>query len=90
MIIADTKFEFGTLDGKLILIDEIFSSDSSRFWDKSIYKRGRPQEAFDKQIVRDYLESIHWNKKPPAPRLPEEIVGKALRRYQEAYQRLVE
>ncbi len=89
MIIADTKFEFGTIDGKLILIDEIFSSDSSRFWDKSIYKRGRPQEAFDKQIVRDYLESIHWNKKPPAPSLPEEIVQKTLERYQEAYARLV-
>ena len=90
MIIADTKFEFGMLEGKLILIDEIFSSDSSRFWDKNIYKRGRPQEAFDKQIVRDYLESIHWDKKPPAPRLPEEIVQETLERYQEAYKRLVE
>jgi phosphoribosylaminoimidazole-succinocarboxamide synthase len=89
MIIADTKFEFGTIDGKLILIDEIFSSDSSRFWDKSKYKRGRPQEAFDKQVVRDYLESIHWDKKPPAPRLPEEIIKKTLERYQEAYNRLV-
>jgi phosphoribosylaminoimidazole-succinocarboxamide synthase len=87
--IADTKFEFGTIDGKLILIDEIFSSDSSRFWDKSKYKRGRPQEAFDKQVVRDYLESIHWDKKPPAPRLPEEIIKKTLERYQEAYNRLV-
>lgn len=90
MIIADTKFEFGTLDGRLILIDEIFSSDSSRFWDKRIYQRGRPQEAFDKQIVRDYLESIHWNKRPPAPRLPDEVVDKTLEKYQEAYQRLVE
>jgi phosphoribosylaminoimidazole-succinocarboxamide synthase len=89
MIIADTKFEFGILDGKMILIDEIFSSDSSRFWDKENYKRGRPQEAFDKQIVRDYLESIHWNKQPPAPRLPEQIVAKTLERYQEVYQRLV-
>ena len=89
MIIADTKFEFGTLDGKMILIDEIFSSDSSRFWDKRNFKRGRPQEAFDKQIVRDYLESIHWNKRPPAPRLPEEIVAKTLERYQEVYRRLV-
>ncbi len=89
MIIADTKFEFGMLEDKLILIDEIFSSDSSRFWDKNVYKRGRPQEAFDKQIVRDYLESIHWNKKPPAPRLPDEIVQKTLERYQEAYKRLV-
>jgi phosphoribosylaminoimidazole-succinocarboxamide synthase len=89
MIIADTKFEFGIMDGKMILIDEIFSSDSSRFWDKENYKRGRPQEAFDKQIVRDYLESIHWNKQPPAPRLPEQIVAKTLERYQEVYQRLV-
>jgi len=89
MIIADTKFEFGKVEGKLILIDEIFSSDSSRFWDKNNYQRGRPQEAFDKQIVRDYLESLHWNKKPPAPRLPDEIVEKTLGRYQEAYNRLV-
>ena len=89
LIIADTKFEFGILDGKMVLIDEIFSSDSSRFWDKRNYKRGRPQEAFDKQIVRDYLESIHWNKQPPAPRLPEQIVAKTLERYQEVYQRLV-
>jgi len=89
MIIADTKFEFGKLNDKLILIDEIFSSDSSRFWDKSIYQRGRPQEAFDKQIVRDYLESIHWNKKPPAPPLPEGVVAKTLEKYKQAYQRLV-
>jgi phosphoribosylaminoimidazole-succinocarboxamide synthase len=89
MIIADTKFEFGKLNGKLILIDEIFSSDSSRFWDKRIYHRGRPQEAFDKQIVRDYLESVHWNKKPPAPQLPHEVVAKTLEKYQEAYNRLV-
>lgn len=89
MIIADTKFEFGTFQDKLILIDEIFSSDSSRFWDKRIYQRGRPQESFDKQYVRDYLESIHWNKKPPAPSLPEEVVAKTLEKYQEAYRRLV-
>jgi phosphoribosylaminoimidazole-succinocarboxamide synthase len=89
MILADTKFEFGKLNGKLILIDEIFSSDSSRFWDKSVYKRGRPQEAFDKQIVRDYLESIRWNKRPPAPPLPEEVILKTLSKYRQAYQRLV-
>ena len=88
MIIADTKFEFGTVNGKMILIDEIFSSDSSRFWDKRIYQNGRSQEAFDKQIVRDYLESIHWNKQPPAPPLPEEVVLKTLEKYQEVYQRL--
>ncbi len=89
MIIADTKFEFGMIDKKLILIDEIFSSDSSRFWDKKIYKVGKPQEAFDKQIVRDYLESIGWNKKPPAPELPEEVILKTLERYEQAYLRLV-
>jgi phosphoribosylaminoimidazole-succinocarboxamide synthase len=89
MIIADTKFEFGMLDKKLILIDEIFSSDSSRFWDKRIYKVGRPQEAFDKQIVRDHLESVGWDKKPPAPELPEEVVVKAFQRYEQAYQKLV-
>jgi len=89
MIIADTKFEFGKLNDRLILIDEIFSSDSSRFWDKRIYQRGRSQESFDKQYVRDYLESIHWDKKPPAPPLPEEVVLKTLEKYTQAYQRLV-
>ncbi len=89
MIIADTKFEFGTLDGEMILIDEIFSSDSSRFWDKRNYRRGRPQESFDKQYVRDYLESIHWNKKPPAPPLPDQVVLKTLEKYKQAYHRLV-
>jgi len=89
MIIADTKFEFGILDSRMILIDEIFSSDSSRFWDKKVYKKGRPQESFDKQYVRDYLETIHWDKKPPAPPLPEEVVLKTLEKYQQAYDRLV-
>lgn len=89
MIIADTKFEFGILDSRLILIDEIFSSDSSRFWDKKVYMKGRPQESFDKQYVRDYLETIHWDKKPPAPPLPEDVVLKTLEKYQQAYDRLV-
>jgi phosphoribosylaminoimidazole-succinocarboxamide synthase len=89
MIIADTKFEFGTIDGRMILIDEIFSSDSSRFWDKKVYKKGRPQESFDKQYVRDYLETIHWDKKPPAPPLPEEVIMKTLEKYQQAYDRMV-
>lgn len=89
MIIADTKFEFGMLDHRMILIDEIFSPDSSRFWDKKIYKKGRSQESFDKQYVRDYLESIHWNKKPPAPALPQEVVQQTLKKYQQAYERLV-
>ncbi len=89
MIIADTKFEFGMLNQKMILIDEIFSSDSSRFWDRKVYQKGRPQESFDKQYVRDYLESIHWNKKPPAPSLPEEVVLNVLEKYQQAYDKLV-
>jgi phosphoribosylaminoimidazole-succinocarboxamide synthase len=89
MIIADTKFEFGMIDKKLILIDEVFSSDSSRFWDKRIYKVGKPQEAFDKQIVRDYLEGINWDKKPPAPELPEEVVLKTLEKYEQAYRKLI-
>lgn len=89
MIIADTKFEFGMTDKKLILIDEIFSPDSSRFWDKKIYKSGKSQEAFDKQYVRDFLERINWNKKPPAPELPEEVVLKTLEKYQQAYQKLI-
>jgi phosphoribosylaminoimidazole-succinocarboxamide synthase len=89
MIIADTKFEFGMLEGRMILIDEIFSSDSSRFWDMQTYQKGRPQESFDKQYVRDYLESIRWNKQPPAPALPEEVVLKTLEKYQQAYDKLV-
>ncbi len=90
MIIADTKFEFGMIDKQVILIDEIFSPDSSRFWDKKTYKPGRPQEAFDKQYVRDYLEMINWDKKPPAPQLPEEVVLKTKGKYQQAYRRLIE
>jgi phosphoribosylaminoimidazole-succinocarboxamide synthase len=90
MIIADTKFEFGMIDKQMILIDEIFSPDSSRFWDRRTYKPGRPQEAFDKQYVRDYLEMINWDKKPPAPGLSEEVVLKTLEKYQQAYRRLVE
>ncbi|HBH96285.1 MAG TPA: phosphoribosylaminoimidazolesuccinocarboxamide synthase [Candidatus Omnitrophica bacterium] len=88
IIIADTKFEFGLLDGRIILIDEILSPDSSRFWPKVSYAPGRPQNSFDKQFVRDYLESIKWNKKPPAPAIPPDIVGKTLDRYKEAYERL--
>jgi phosphoribosylaminoimidazole-succinocarboxamide synthase len=90
MIIADTKLEFGMIDGKIILIDEIFSPDSSRFWDKKIYKSGKSQEAFDKQYVRDFLERMNWNKRPPAPELPQEVVLKTLEKYQQAYQRLIE
>ncbi len=88
IIIADTKFEFGKLGGKIILIDEILTPDSSRFWPKDTYKPGGPQFSFDKQFVRDYLISIKWDKEPPAPRLSEEVVVKTREKYMEAYQRL--
>ena len=89
ILLADTKFEFGTVDGEIILIDEILSPDSSRFWPKDRYQAGRPQESFDKQFVRDYLDTLDWDKTPPAPNLPEEIVSQTAEKYQEAYQRLV-
>ncbi len=89
IIIADTKMEFGTCDGKLILIDELLTPDSSRFWPKSDYQPGSSQKSFDKQFLRDYLLSIQWNKTPPAPELPEEIIGKTREKYLEAYERLV-
>jgi phosphoribosylaminoimidazole-succinocarboxamide synthase len=88
IIIADTKFEFGHLDGQLILIDEALTPDSSRFWEASRYQPGRPQFSFDKQFVRDYLETVHWDKTPPGPELPAEIVEKTAAKYREAYQRL--
>ena len=84
IIIADTKFEFGRVDGRTILIDEILSPDSSRFWPRSSYRPGGPQPSFDKQFVRDYLETLDWDKTPPAPELPEEIVAKTLEKYREA------
>jgi len=89
IIIADTKFEFGILNDKIILIDEVLTPDSSRFWDKESYQPGKPQLSFDKQFVRDYLESLNWDKKPPAPQLPEEIVAKTREKYQQAYHKLV-
>ncbi len=88
IIIADTKFEFGIVEDKLILIDELLTPDSSRFWDKSQYVEGRPQPSFDKQPVRDWLIASGWNKEPPAPELPPEIVQQTSQRYQEAYRRL--
>jgi len=88
IIIADTKFEFGFIDSKLCLIDEVLTPDSSRFWPLESYEPGRSQQSFDKQFVRDYLESIKWNKKPPAPHLPEEIIAKTRQRYLDAYKRL--
>ena len=88
IIIADTKFEFGEIDGKIILIDEILTPDSSRFWPKDSYKEGGPQKSYDKQFVRDYLISIKWDKNPPAPPLTEEVVRKTREKYLEAYQKL--
>jgi phosphoribosylaminoimidazole-succinocarboxamide synthase len=89
IIIADTKMEFGVKDGKVILIDELLTPDSSRFWPKDIYRPGGPQESFDKQFLRDYLLSLKWNKTPPAPQLPEEIIHKTREKYLEAYEKLV-
>ena len=89
IIIADTKFEFGLVDNQLILIDEVLTPDSSRFWDKLKYRPGQSQESFDKQFVRDYLISIKWNKEPPVPELPEGIVKKTQEKYLEAYNRIV-
>lgn len=90
IIIADTKFEFGIdVDGgNIVLADEVLTPDSSRFWDVETYEPGRPQDSFDKQFVRDYLETLDWNKEPPGPVLPDEVVEKTRAKYLEAYQRL--
>jgi len=88
IIIADTKFEFGLFDGKLILIDEVLTPDSSRFWPADQYEAGRGQFSFDKQFVRDYLETLDWNKIPPAPALPADVVARTQAKYLEAYERL--
>jgi len=88
IIIADTKFEFGMLDNQLILIDECLTPDSSRFWPKDGYRSGSSQPSFDKQFLRDYLETLDWDKKAPAPPLPEEIVMKTAEKYHEALDRL--
>lgn len=88
VIIADTKFEFGLVGDDLILIDEVLTPDSSRFWPSEGYKPGRPQPSFDKQYVRDYLESIGWNKQPPAPELPSPVVESTWLKYREALYRL--
>ena len=85
IIIADTKFEFGFADGELLLGDEVLTPDSSRFWPADTYRPGGPQFSFDKQFVRDYLESIHWNKQPPAPGLPAEVAEKTSEKYRQAY-----
>jgi phosphoribosylaminoimidazole-succinocarboxamide synthase len=89
VIIADTKFEFGRMpDGKVILIDEVLTPDSSRFWPAEEYAPGEDQPCFDKQFVRNWLEKQDWDKRPPAPRLPEDVITGTRRRYAEAYQRL--
>jgi phosphoribosylaminoimidazole-succinocarboxamide synthase len=88
IIIADTKFEFGLSDGKLILIDEVMTPDSSRFWPADQYQPGKGQPSFDKQFVRDYLETLDWNKTPPGPVLPDDVVAKTSAKYLEAYERL--
>jgi phosphoribosylaminoimidazole-succinocarboxamide synthase len=89
ILIADTKMEFGIKDGQLILIDELLTPDSSRFWPKDGYRPGGSQRSFDKQYLRDYLLSIKWDKTPPAPELPEEVIQKTREKYLEAYERLV-
>jgi phosphoribosylaminoimidazole-succinocarboxamide synthase len=88
MILADTKFEFGLVNGELTLIDEALTPDSSRFWDAEDYQPGRDQMSFDKQFVRDWLKQCGWNREPPAPALPEEVVTGTTGRYLEAYRRL--
>ena len=89
IILCDTKFEFGLSDGELILIDEVFTPDSSRFWPADLYEPGKPQQSFDKQFVRDYLSEIGWNKNPPAPELPDTVITKTSEKYREAYRLIV-
>ena len=89
IIIADTKFEFGLLDGgEIILVDELLTPDSSRFWPLSEYEAGKPQKSFDKQYVRDYGTSIEWNKEPPGPELPASVVAETSKKYVEAFERI--
>jgi phosphoribosylaminoimidazole-succinocarboxamide synthase len=88
IIIADTKFEFGLIDNDVILIDELLTPDSSRFWSKADYRAGVSQKSFDKQFVRDYLKGIKWDMEPPAPPLPGDIVEKTAEKYRQAYERL--
>ena len=85
---ADTKFEFGMRDGKVLLIDECLTPDSSRFWPTDEYRVGISPPSYDKQFVRDYLETLTWDKTPPAPALPEEVIRRTSAKYLEAYQRL--
>ena len=89
VIIADTKFEFGFVGEELVLGDEVLTPDSSRFWPAETYRPGGPQLSFDKQFVRDYLESIHWNKQPPAPPLPADVAARTSEKYRQAYRAIV-
>jgi len=89
IIVADTKMEFGLVGGELLLIDELLTPDSSRFWDARLYQAGRSQPSFDKQPVRDWLVASGWNKEPPAPMLPQDVIERTTQRYREAYRRLV-
>lgn len=88
IIVADTKFEFGFVNGRLVLADEVLTPDSSRYWPADTYRPGGPQYSFDKQYVRDYLETLNWDKRPPAPSLPPEVVSKTSEKYLEAFTRL--
>jgi phosphoribosylaminoimidazole-succinocarboxamide synthase len=88
LILADTKFEFGMIDGELVIADEVFTPDNSRFWAMDEYEPGRPQKSFDKQYLRDYLENIKWDKNPPAPKLPEDVIKRTEAKYVEAYERI--
>lgn len=88
IIIADTKYEFAWINGEIYVVDELFTPDNSRFWPMSEYKPGGPQPSYDKQFVRDYLESIDWNKKSPSPALPQEVVDATREKYLEAYRRI--
>jgi phosphoribosylaminoimidazole-succinocarboxamide synthase len=88
IIIADTKLEFGTVAGQIVLADEVLTPDSSRFWPLDQYKPGQAQPSYDKQYVRDYLESIRWNKQPPAPALPEDVAQRTSEKYKDAYRAL--
>jgi phosphoribosylaminoimidazole-succinocarboxamide synthase len=89
IILADTKFEFGVREGRLIWIDEALTPDSSRFWPRDEYARGRSQPSFDKQYVRDYLETLDWDKQPPGPELPPDVVARTVSKYVEAFERLL-
>jgi phosphoribosylaminoimidazole-succinocarboxamide synthase len=90
ILIADTKFEFGQVGGELLLIDEVLTPDSSRFWPADQYAPGRGQPSFDKQFVRDWLSSTDWDKNSPPPALPDDVVAKTRQKYVEAYERLTD